>query len=135
MSTYQHVLLAIDYSRQNQIIADKAQQIAAQNNAKLSILHVIEHLTNDNEHLMADLLAAEQSTLADFASGLGIVEADQWLRAGIPAKEIVALAKEQAVDLIVIGAHNHHGILSLMGSPSSDTLQSAQCDLLSVHLN
>ncbi|MEQ1637400.1 MAG: universal stress protein [Methylococcales bacterium] len=135
MSTYQHVLLAIDYSRQNQIIADKAQQIAAQNNAKLSILHVIEHLTNDNEHLMADLLDAEQSTLAEFAGSLGVVKENQWLRAGVPAKEIVALAQEQAVDLIVIGAHNHQGILSLLGSPSSDTLQRAKCDLLSVHLN
>ncbi|NOT84868.1 MAG: universal stress protein [Methylococcaceae bacterium] len=135
MSSYQHVLLAIDYSRQNLLIAKKAQQIAAQNNAKLSILHVIEHVTNDNDNLMADLLDAEQITLAEFAVDLGIVEANQWLRAGIPAKEIVTLAQEQAVDLIVIGAHNHQGILSLLGSPSSDTLQRTKCDLLSVHLN
>lgn len=134
MPSYQHVLLAIDYSRQNRYIAEKARTIAALNQAKLSIVHVIQHGASDNHNIDA-LLDAQQSTLAEIANDLGIEERDQWLRAGIPAKEIVELAKEQAVDLIVMGTHQHQGFARLLGSPSSDTFHRTSCDLLSVHLN
>lgn len=135
MSSYQHVLLAIDYSMQNRYVAEKARAIATLNQAKFSIVHVIEHVPSDNAHLMEDLLDAQQGTLTEIANDLGIEAPNQWLRAGIPAKEIVELAKEQAVDLIVMGAHQHHGFSRLLGSPSSDTFHRANCDLLSVHLN
>ena len=84
---------------------------------------------------MNDLLLAEQSSLEEIADELGITGANQWLKAGIPAKEIVGLAQEQAVDLIVMGAHHHQGLSRLIGSPSSNTLQHTTCDLLAVHLN
>jgi universal stress protein A len=134
MSTYQHILLAIDYSKQNNDVAEKARQIATQNQAKLSIVHVIEHIANDNDNLMHDLFDAEQSSLAEIADKLDINAANQWLKTGIPAKEIVELAQVQAVDLIVMGAHHHHGFSRLLGSPSTDTLKRTPCDLLAVHL-
>ncbi len=134
MPTYHHILLALDYSSQNHFVAKKAQQMALQNQARLSIVHVIEHIVSDNEKLMNDLLDAEQGSLAEIADTLGIAKTDQWLKAGIPAKEIVALAQEQTVDLIVMGAHHHHGFSRLLGSHSSNTLQHAPCDILAVHL-
>lgn len=135
MSDYQHVLLAIDYSRQTRYIAQKAQKIAAQNHAKLSIVHVIEHIAIDNDYMMENLLDAEQMTLAEIANDLNIATENQWLRAGIPAKEIVELAKEQSVDLIVMGAHQHKKISRLLGFFSHDALEKTPCDLLSIRLN
>ena len=135
MSTYQHVLLAIDYSAENRHVAQKAFEIAKQNQAKLSIVHVIQLLSNNNTKLIDNLLDAEQNSLAKIANDLGIEEDDQWLRAGLPAREIVDLAKEQAVDLIVMGAHHHHGFANLFDSSPCKTLKRASCDVLAVHLN
>ena len=44
MSTYQHILFAVDFFEHGDQVAEKARQIAAQNNAKLSLVHVVDNL-------------------------------------------------------------------------------------------
>ncbi|BDZ74202.1 hypothetical protein GCM10025856_19210 [Methylophaga marina] len=39
---YQHILIATDFSKQKDLISAKAQELAEQHQAKLSICHIIE---------------------------------------------------------------------------------------------
>ncbi|MGE3804473.1 MAG: universal stress protein, partial [Gemmataceae bacterium] len=52
-------------------------------------------------------------------------------RDGSPGEEIVALAREEEVDLIVMGTHGRGGLSRmLMGSVASDVLAEAPCGVL-----
>ena len=43
MSNYTHILMAIDFTKSGEQILAEALDIAERNNAKLSILHVVEY--------------------------------------------------------------------------------------------
>jgi Universal stress protein UspA and related nucleotide-binding proteins len=44
MSHYTHILLAVDFSDHAKLVANRAQEMAARNQAKLSLVHVVENL-------------------------------------------------------------------------------------------
>lgn len=144
MSSYQHILIACDYSAQSQQVALKAKHLAQQQQAKLSLLHVLDNIampdtaygtviplnkTADDPHL-----EQEKARLIEFAQQLEIAQANCWLIWGLPKQEIVQLAQEQAVDLIVIGSHGRHGLALLLGSTANAVLHHAKCDVLAVRL-
>lgn len=57
------------------------------------------------------------------------------LRHGNPADEIVALAVEAGVDLIVISTHGHTGLhRMLLGSVTERVVRTAPCPVLTVHM-
>ncbi|MEJ2344256.1 MAG: universal stress protein, partial [Gammaproteobacteria bacterium] len=47
---------------------------------------------------------------------------------------ILDTAKEQQVDLIVLGSHGRHGIGRLLGSTADNILHHADCDVLAVRI-
>jgi universal stress protein A len=141
---YQHILIACDYSTQSLQVALKAKQLATEQQTKLSLLHVLDNIampdtaygsvidlnkTSDNP-----ALEQEKAKLLTFANQLGIANADCWLIWGLPKQEIVQLAHEQAVDLIVVGSHGRHGLALLLGSTANAVLHYAKCDVLAVRL-
>ena len=44
MNIYQHILLAIDFSEDIQFLIERANKMAVQNDAKLSIVHVLDNI-------------------------------------------------------------------------------------------
>ena len=84
--------------------------------------------------LTGQLLEAAQARLAKMAENLGIPKDLQWVEVGNPKAEIVRVASEKAVDLIVIGTHGRHGIAVLLGSTASSVIHHAGCDVLTVRL-
>ncbi len=44
MGEYVHILMAIDFSKSADQVLVKARDIAQRNNAKLSLLHVVEYM-------------------------------------------------------------------------------------------
>lgn len=144
MSNYQHILIACDYSAQSLPVALKAKILAGQQQAKLSLLHVLDNIampdtaygtiirldkSSDNS-----ALEQEKSQFIEFAQQLGIPPANCWLIWGQPKQEIVQLALEQAVDLIIVGSHGRHGLALLLGSTANAVLHHAKCDVLAVRL-
>lgn len=142
--SYQHILMACDYSAAGLQVARKAQAIAAQQHAKLSLLHVLDNIAMPDTaygtvialNQVSDNQALEQEKikLAEFAYQLGIPEENRWLIWGLPKQEIVELARQQAVDLIVMGSHGRHGLAVLLGSTANAVLHQAACDVLAVRL-
>ncbi|MDV6344709.1 universal stress protein [Nitrosomonas sp. Is37] len=144
MADYQHILLAVDFSDQDTYVARKAERLATFFNAKLSIIHVLDNipmpdtaygtvipLYSDSSY---ELLEIEKNKLIQTANRLTIDPANRWLIWGKPEVEIIRIANEEGVDLIVVGSHGRHGLALLLGSTASGVLHHAQCDVLAVRL-
>jgi universal stress protein A len=145
MTDYPHILLAIDYSEQGFSVALKAQSLAKKYQAKLSIVHVLDNIpmpdTNYgtvislSEDSGYDLLEEEKAKLNAIAEKMHIDAANRWLIWGIPKNEIIQVANQEKVDLIVLGSHGRHGFALLLGSTANAILHHAQCDVLAVRMS
>lgn len=144
MNYYQHILVACDYSAQSRQVALKAKHLAQQQQAKLSLLHVLDNIAmpdtaygtvialdkdTDNSHL-----EWEKVKLFEFVQHLEIAQANCWLIWGSPKQEILQFSQEQGVDLIVLGSHGRHGLALLLGSTANAVLHHTKCDVLAVRL-
>ena len=143
-SDYQHLLLATDFSDHANYAAQRAAMLAHQHHARLSLLQVLEipvmydefyigmaPLEFDLENIMQE---NAQKRLQTLAQQLGDIVTATDLRLGRPKTEIVAYAREQQVDLIVLGSHGVGGLAHLLGSTSNGVNHAAHCDVLSVRL-
>ena len=144
MRDYQHVLLAVDYSEQGVYVAEKARFLANLYEAKLSIIHVLDNipmpdtnygtvisLTQDSSD---ELLEAEKSKLMQLGDQLAVDLVNRWLLWGVPKQEIIHVAEQEQVDLIVVGSHGRHGLALLLGSTANSVLHYAKCDVMAVRL-
>lgn len=142
MSGYRHLLLATDLSEEFNYIAAHAHAFAQRNGAKLSIVHVIEHTPviygggefsipldmSLEEHLTTNV----RNALATLSDHYHIPPENQYICHGSVKKEIVELAEQLDVDLIVVGSHGHSGLNVLLGSTANAVLHAAKCDVLAV---
>ena len=141
---YQHILIATDFSKQKELISTKGRELAEQYQAKLSICHIIEDfpLTDFAYEPMISvdidmrdaLLESGKKQLATLAETLAIPDSQQWVELGSPGHDIVRIADENAVDLIIVGSHGRHGFKRLLGSTANAVLHHAHCDVLAVRL-
>ena len=53
---------------------------------------------------------------------------------GQPANEMRRMAKEENIDLIIVGSHGRHGLALIFGSTSNSVLHGAPCDVLAVRI-
>jgi universal stress protein A len=144
MNLYQHILLAVDFFEQNETVIHRAHDLAKQHQAKLSLVHVVDNLPiTDTSYGMdiplnmdftTELMNAAKKRLADLGKKLAVTEENQWLEIGSPKTEIVRIASENQVDLIVAGSHGRHGLALLLGSTANGILHHATCDVLAVRL-
>lgn len=143
MANYRHILAAVDTSPQNTAVIDKALEVAHQNNARLTLAHVVEYTgtlyTGDiplPEDLDLDQRLADQAEqkLAALIGERQLEGVDHLVEIGIPKREIVRIAEQKAVDLIVIGSHGRHGLQLLLGSTANGVLHQANCDVLAVRV-
>ena len=143
---YKHILVAVDFSATSARVAEKAMEIARQNDARFSLLHVVDYLpplgfADDfmpSPALLVDeneLMKHGKSSLELFAKKENIpVNVPRHVMLGAPKQEIVDFASRQGVDLIVLGSHGRHGIGRLLGSTASSVLNHAACDVLAVRI-
>jgi universal stress protein A len=141
---YKHILLAADFSEHGEAVAQKARLLAEKNQARLSVLHVVDNLPITDAsygpiipfdvELTEELMNAGKQRLAKLGEELGIPTAQQFLEIGSPKIEIVRLAEEHSADLIVVGSHGRHGLALLLGSTANGVLHYAKCDVLAVRL-
>lgn len=143
-SDYQHILIAVDFSSHTDEVCNKAQALAARNNAKLSICHIVEDfpltdfayepMISVDIDMREALLEAGKKQLSKLAAEMEIPDSQQWAECGSPGHDLVRIADENQVDLIVVGSHGRHGIKMLLGSTANAVLHHAHCDVLAVRL-
>lgn len=144
MNDYKHILLATDFSEHGEMVANRAGDLQKKFQARLSIVHIVDDLPITDAtygpvipldiDLTEELMNASKSRLDEIADRLGISENDRWLELGSPKLEIVRIAKQENVDLIVSGSHGRHGLALLLGSTANGILHHAKCDVLAVRL-
>jgi len=144
MGFYQHILLAVDYSAHSEAVIHRAKDLVGKYQAKLSIVHVLDDIPMPDtgygtvisltENSGYELLEAEKVRLMQIGDRLGVAQANRWLIWGAPKQEIVRLAEQEQIDLIVVGSHGRHGLALLLGSTANSVLHYAGCDVLAVRL-
>jgi len=145
MESYKHILLAADFSEHGETVAERAKELSERYQAKLSIVHVMDNLLITDAaygstipfdlDLTAELMASAKKRLANLADKLDIAEDCRWMETGSPKLEIIRVAEENQVDLIVVGSHGRHGFALLLGSTANGVLHHALCDVLAVRLH
>lgn len=142
--TYQHLLIAVDLTEASEIIANKALALAQCCEARLSLLHVVEYVPVDpaGEALLPppvnmedELMDAARKRLDALAEKLGLPDCRRHVVLGNIKTEVARVANENAVDLIVLGSHERHGLQLLWGSTERSVLSAAPCDVLAIRLN
>ncbi len=135
----------IDFSDASRAAMEVACDLARRFGAKLTLLHAypVPGYTFPDGSVVASprMLQelAEQATrhLAEWqrqAQEAGAPGVEIHTAVGEPAAEIVAWAKEQGVDLLVLGTHGRTGIEhALMGSVAERVVRRARCPVLTVH--
>ncbi len=144
MQPYQHILLAADFSEHGETVSERAKDLADRYQAKLSVLHVVDNLpVTDSIYgpiipfdvdITEQLLKASKDKLDEIGGRLDIAEDRRWVEVGSPKVEIVRVAEEEGVDLIVLGSHSRKGLGILLGSTASSVILHAKCDVLAVRL-
>jgi universal stress protein A len=145
MSIYKYILLATDFTEPSKAAAKRAAEIAACVNARLCLLHVIEHFPGDmpNEWIAPEdqdpakyLTERSMKALEQLGSQLKYdgFETRVILSEHSAVYEITQFARQNEVDLIVTGHPAHHGVARISGSTNSAVMHRAECDTLSVHV-
>lgn len=141
MIQLERILLATDFSENSAFATNYACALTDKFNAELHVLNVIPpmplHTTGNSllpRYLEAERVAATEGIAAAIDSqweeGKAVIRE---LREGTPFVEIIRYAKENAVDLIVMGTHGHTGLDHvLIGSVAERVVQKAPCPVLTV---
>lgn len=145
MIDLQRILIPTDFSKFSQNALTYAMAFAEKFGAKLYLLHVVQDLAV----FIPDAVAVtppiappvEQFTAAARAALERVVKEQQLehfpvqaeVREGTPFYEIIQFAKEQDIDLIVMGTHGHGGLVHvLLGSVTEKVVRKAPCPVLTV---
>lgn len=144
MMPFRHVLIALDFSSTSDRVMQKGLELARHADAAVTLLHVVDYLPplgfaddfTPSPALMVDertLTEGATRTLNRYAERFQLgSEVTRVVRIGTPRLEIVTLAAERGVDLVVIGSHGRHGLRRLLGSTANAVLNDAACDILAV---
>lgn len=142
MTNYSNILLATDFSDPAREAADHALMLADVCGARLHLLHVVEEFSYwesfNLRHFPTPEVYEELSSNARLAlealleeDDLGEIDVVVHVREGKPFVEIIRVAKELDVDLIVIGSHGQSGIAeNLFGSTAEKVVRKAGCPVL-----
>lgn len=136
---YKRVLFATDFDETGINAAHKAKKIAEENKAELWLVHVVEPIPAYAYPGFAGFAEVELSIreqaekeLGALGEKLGVDAKHRLLEFGSTKNEVLRVAKEQKVDLIVTGSHGKHGLALLLGSTANSILHAAECDVLIV---
>jgi universal stress protein A len=141
VSTYRHLMIAVDFSRDTDRLIEKGKTLAATFGARTSLVHVVEYAQIDvsGELLMPgeaeldqQLAALAETRLRELCNRHRLPPEACFLRQGSTKQEILRLAEQEEVDLIVIGSHGRSGLQLLLGSTANAVLHGARCDVLAV---
>ena len=142
MSVYKHILTGLDLSPESQQVIDRVKFLFADSDTKISICHVLEPLAFtyggdipvDLSDVQAQLQQQATGRLEALAAQINVSQEDQHIILGHPAQEMHNMAKENDIDLIVVGSHGRHGLALIFGSTSNSVLHGATCDVLAVRI-
>ena len=142
MRDYRKILLCLDLTDDSEKIAERAQKLAAAFGAELTLLHVVEYVPVEpmGEALLpavqieGELVERARVRIAELAARVGLDHCERLVNTGNIKTEVVRIAQTHAIDLIVIGSRERHGVSILFNFTEDTVLHAAPCDVLAVRL-
>jgi len=139
---FRRILYPTDFSENAAAAWPVALQMAEQLGAVLFLLHVAPGPSPTPETFLAaeqwrEIIAAQrteaEAELRALVSNAPDVKAEILVTRGVPFLEIVRVAAERKVDLIVMGTHGRTGLAhALLGSVAEKVVRMAACPVLTV---
>ncbi len=143
LGDYRHILLAVDFSPETAQVVERALRLRERCAARLTLVHVVEYMPlsysgdlvlPEDFDLERELVEIATKQMNELAASLPVPAAQRLVEVGATGKTLLRVAREQGVDLIVIGSHGRHGIAALLGSTARTVLNGAGCDVLAVRI-
>lgn len=142
MAVYQHVLVGLDLSPESRQVMRRVEELLATSDARISLIHVQEPLSfayggdipMDLGQLQVNLEARARERLLALAAESSLRKVQCHILIGQPAHEMHRFAREQGVDLAVVGSYGRHGLALVFGSTANGVLHGATCDVLAVRI-
>jgi nucleotide-binding universal stress UspA family protein len=143
MKTFQTILCPVDFSEFSVMALRYAVAFAKENEAKLILYHAILDIERTTTYMevmypltpVRELEESARKELETFASRIVPLELEvsRVLQKGSPAEGILDVAREQEVDLIVMGTHGRTGYERfLLGSVTGKVLHKSMIPVLTV---
>ncbi len=143
MAIYSHILCALDFSPHADAAFQTARELAREEGADLTLLHVYvpgtpllpgEKPAKAKMLSDQDLAARLRAYIKDeYLAKVEGVQCQVVLRRGHPSVEILAQLNDQPADLVVLGSQGFSGMgLVLLGSVAERVVRKAKCDCLLV---
>jgi nucleotide-binding universal stress UspA family protein len=145
--TISHILVPTDFSPPSDAALTRAKDLAQKYGAQVSLLHVVTdpraigvwtpevYVPADaatQERLLREAKERLESQLTEDERSRFAVTIEA--RVGDVAEHILEIAREQKVDLIVMGTHGRHGLAHLLlGSVAERVLRNGPCPVLTTH--
>jgi universal stress protein A len=142
MGRYKKLLVLLDLSEDSEQVAVAGRDLAAQLNATMVIMHVVEFVPVEplGESLMPslqiedELIKRSREKLGELVTRLALPRATWRVETGNTKAEILRVAKEEQADLIVLGSRERHGLAIMVNFTEDTVLHAAHCDVLAVRL-
>jgi universal stress protein A len=140
MAAYKKILVLLDLSEASEQIAAAGRDMAAHSDAAMVLLHIVEFVPTEpmGETLMPtvqieqDLAQRARTKLSELSARLKIAQVTARVETGNKKTEILRVAKEEGVDLIVLGSRLRHGLGILVNFTEDTVLHAAHCDVLAI---
>ena len=135
------ILVPIDFSEHSQKALRYALAFAAQFDAEVTLVHIVEQMVYPGDWMYPPLAVTDFATekreqvldrLRTLDAGSGI-KTHHMVRIGRAWQEVTEIAREQKSDLIILATHGYTGLKHvLLGSVAEKIVRHAPCPVLSV---
>ena len=147
MIALKKILVATDFSEASDAAFTYGRTLASAFGATLHVLHVVDpaylnalgadgyaSISPDLQEHMEEAAQTRLDLLLLDSDGSGPATRSALLRSGAPATAITQYAKDEGIDLIIMGTRGRGGVAHLLlGSVAERVVRTAPCPVLTVH--
>ncbi len=144
MGLFKRILCPVDFSRNSQRAMEAAAEMARQFGGTLTLMHAYvipsyplpEGYVLASSETVTEILSKTQRAMNEARLkiiGQGVPNVEVLMTEGAPFAEIVRVARELSIDLIIMGTHGRTGLRhALLGSVAEKVVRKAHCAVLTV---
>ena len=131
----QRILYCTDFSEPSGQACEHALSLAAEYHAELTLLHVLEDISNSSDIEDETAKALQQTETQIPAWARKNIVTKPAVRIGNAYQQIIQLAAESQTDLVIMGVRGRHALdLAVFGSTTYRVVQSGPCPVLVVQV-
>jgi len=138
---FKNILIAVDTSKESELVITRATELASKYQSQIYIIHVVEPVILEsnydlvpviNSEIEHNLVARGERFLETLEKKFNVRFEQKLIPIGSTKAEIHQAAKHYNIDLIVLGSHGRHGVARLLGSTANAVLHGAPCDVMCI---